>query len=260
MSKKLTVDGYNKFSHFVKRKARHIMDAESQEFISAVIDTSKTRSCLIPGGALLWRAQKGYKMRTEPVFDDNAGLIDECETEGPHEPERMVPWTDKATEGRVNPKGIPCLYLSSDRDTAMSEMRPWVGSYVSVSQFEILRDLMVVDCTLDVGVVKLDDPNVRREAFAWTLINRAFSTPVTPCDTVADYAPTQVLAEAFRSAGYDGIAYGSNVGKGKTIAVFDPTLAKLMNGFLFQVEDIKFEFSESARPYFMKRDDTAKSA
>jgi hypothetical protein len=67
------------------------------------------------------------------------------------------------------------------------------------------------------------------KAWAWWYINRSFSEPVTNSDDVADYAPTQVLAETFRSAGYDGIIYGSTLGSGSTVAVFDMTAATLVN-------------------------------
>src|ERR1039458_6332974 len=36
----------------------------------------------------------------------------------------MKPKPEKAKEGRVNPKGIPCLHLATHEDTAMSEVRP----------------------------------------------------------------------------------------------------------------------------------------
>src|SRR3546814_9987253 len=52
-------------------------------------------------------------------------------------PERMRPLADRATEGRANPKGIPMLYLCSSKDAAMSEVRPWLGSMVSLGHFEI---------------------------------------------------------------------------------------------------------------------------
>ena len=56
----------------------------------------------------------------------------------------------------------------------------------------------------------------------WSAINEAFSRPVTRSDDVAEYAPTQLLAEAFRTRlGRDGRLYGSNLGKGKNIALFD---------------------------------------
>ena len=48
-----------------------------------------------------------------------------------------------------------------------------------------------------------------REEVVWGSINRAFSRPVDPSDNEADYAATQVLADYFRGAGYDGIKYRS---------------------------------------------------
>jgi hypothetical protein len=59
----------------------------------------------------------------------------------PHPRNRMNPLAERATEGRANPKGIPVLYLSTDQETAMSGVRPAVGTFLSVAQFEIRRDL-----------------------------------------------------------------------------------------------------------------------
>ncbi|MEX6396516.1 RES family NAD+ phosphorylase [Providencia hangzhouensis] len=52
----------------------------------------------------------------------------------------------------------------------------------------------------------------QKEKAVWTDIDNAFSTPVTRSDDKANYAPTQILAELFRSAGYDAIAYKSHFG------------------------------------------------
>ena len=38
-----------------------------------------------------------------------------------------------ARHGRANPRGIPYLYLANDQLTAISEVRPWVGCYVSIA-------------------------------------------------------------------------------------------------------------------------------
>ncbi len=57
----------------------------------------------------------------------------------------MRPLKDSATEGRANPKGIPCLYVASERETAMSEIRPWIGSTVSVAKFSNKNELRLID-------------------------------------------------------------------------------------------------------------------
>jgi RES domain-containing protein len=172
----------------------------------------------------------------------------------------MVPLPDRAYEGRVNPKGIACLYLSTDMETAMTETRPWIGSYVSVAQFVMLRNLTVVDCSAESGPAVVvwfgtseEPPPVKREEMVWRDINRAFSQPVTRNDDIAEYAATQVLAEAFRNAGYDGIVYGSKLGNGKNIAIFDPTAAELANCYLYRLEAITPKFTMAANPYFVPK-------
>ncbi|MBD9455904.1 RES family NAD+ phosphorylase [Rhizobium sp. RHZ02] len=51
---------------------------------------------------------------------------------------------------------------------------------------------------------------------------QAFSTPADRSDDAAEYAPTQILAELFRSLGYDGVAYKSAFGEeGDNIAIFN---------------------------------------
>jgi hypothetical protein len=174
----------------------------------------------------------------------------------------MKPLPDRANEGRVNPKGIPCLYFSTVIQTAMAETRPWIGSYVSVAQFIILKDLVVVDCSSDwwpgcgrnrIQRVGTEPEPVKREEAVWQSINRAFSEPVTRNDDVAEYTPTQVLAEAFRSAGYDGIVYGSKLGSGKTVAVFDLKAAEVASCHLYRVEGVSLAYDIAAEPSFVEK-------
>ncbi|MFZ0569740.1 MAG: RES domain-containing protein [Rhodomicrobium sp.] len=44
----------------------------------------------------------------------------------------MKPIPNWLSEGRANPRGIPYLYLASTRDTALAEVRPWIGSHITV--------------------------------------------------------------------------------------------------------------------------------
>lgn len=168
----------------------------------------------------------------------------------------MCPRTERATEGRANPKGIPCLYLASNRETALAEVRPWVGSYVSVGQFKIVRELKVVNCTTErkgfTFYFKEPSPKKREEA-VWSDIDKAFSKPVTPTDDVADYVPSQVLSELFKSKGFDGIGYRSSLGDGYNIALFDINSAEIINCFLYAVDGIKFDFSDMANPYYLSK-------
>ena len=81
----------------------------------------------------------------------------EYEIPSPHSKDRMRPISHSATEGRANQagrqalddaKGIPYLYLSTDKETAMAEVRPSVGNYISVGQFgKTLKPLSLIDCS-----------------------------------------------------------------------------------------------------------------
>jgi len=129
------------------------------------------------------------------------------------------------------------LYLASSRTTAISEIRPWVGSEVSLGYFKVLRDLKAIDLSVGhgkaaFGVLTLSQlvgehsiDRETKERAVWIAIDNAFSRPVTRESNVTDYVPTQVLAELFREAGYDAIIYRSQFGagraKGYNVALFD---------------------------------------
>jgi hypothetical protein len=169
----------------------------------------------------------------------------------------MRPLPDRAHDGRANPKGIPCLYLATKEETAISEVRPWIGSYLSVGQFQLLKPIEIIDCSRYHSDTKFyfKEPSKEEiEKAVWTAIDCAFSTPMMRSDDVADYVPTQIIAEAFKKAGLGGIAYKSNFGaNGFNVALFDPQAADLINCNLYRIDDIKFSFSEHDNRYFVSR-------
>ena len=110
---------YRRFEQSVRREARYIYKAEVRDFLAAVVETSQKRKNSIEKATILWRAQKGYTWRTQ-----NAGTEEEFEVPDAFDPERMVPKAKFVGDGRVNPRGIPCLYLASTEQTAMAEVRP----------------------------------------------------------------------------------------------------------------------------------------
>lgn len=60
-------------------------------------------------------------------------------------PDMGAPPSDKATAGRASSAGIRCLYLASDLDTAIYEIRAGAFDYVSVGRFELTQDIVIVD-------------------------------------------------------------------------------------------------------------------
>jgi len=243
-------NSYRAFARSITRTRRYVHDEDTLAFPDALRAQARRRVETIRANAALWRAQLGYSLQPWHEGDE---YIDDLPA--PHPPLRMSPLTDRAREGRANPKGIPYLYLATNRDTALAEVRPWIGSHVSVAQFRILRPLRLVNCTTDKrighpigGRRKLSAKRVA--AIVWSDIDKALAEPVTPSDDDAWYAPTQVIAELFRAEGYDGIAYRSALGPGHNVALFDLRAAELANCHLFVVRDIHFTFDQAANPYY----------
>ena len=239
---------YSQFERAIKYKNRYIHSGEVETFLQTVLETGEARIKSFPADSILWRAQLGHDWMFE---NEEVGEIPV-----PHEPDRMYPRTARANEGRANPKGIPYLYLASNCETALAEVRPWVGSTVSVGQFKIVRKLKVVNCTTErqdstLYFEKLSQK--KREEAVWSAIDKAFAKPINPTDDVADYVPTQVLSELFKSKGFDGIGYRSSLGDGYNITLFDIHSAKIINCFLYTVKGIKFDFCEMANSYYLTK-------
>lgn len=245
---------YQKFSHSVKRERRYIRNADDEAFLQEILRTSQARIRPIKRGSGLSRAQLGHGWRSE--YQDGSFM---GEVPCAYPPDRMKPPPDRAAEGRANPKGISMLYLSNRKQTAISETRPWIGSLVSCAKFVLNRDVKVIDFSVYHGTgytIFFEEPNDKeKEKAVWSDIDNAFSMPVTLDDRVADYAPTQIIAELFKKEGYDGVAYKSAFGSdGYNIALFDLDDVRLESCNLYEVKAAQFEIAAIDNPYWIAED------
>jgi hypothetical protein len=248
---------WNDFLFFRQKKTqgiRYFHDDESQAFFDAILATAKERIQIIPKGQKFWRAQLGSD--DWPARDADGTIIDYNAV--PYSSKRMKPEPEKASEGRINSKGIPCLYLATNEKTAVSEVRPWVGSVVTVAQFETLSELKVIDFScgginpMNITVADLDKlfklkPPTQEEAIKtiWRWIDKEFSEPVEHNDKIADYVPTQIIAELFKTNDFDGIQYKSLFNNGKNLALYDINSAKQIDdGKVIQVTSIDVGFKQ----------------
>jgi hypothetical protein len=272
MAEFASLHSYWKFERSVKAKAKCVTervellhgeyDEDTREFLRMVLETSRTRRRRISKisrgrSRIFFRAQNRGTWTTAPLRIGEGEEATETEdVVAAHPLERMVPKAEKVGDGRINRKGIPCLYLASTASAAMSEMRPWVGSYITLAQFEMVRDCLVVDCSLNTtispflevvgdGVGEPSKPDaLTKEAGVWGDIGFACSKPVRADEPRLDYIPTQMLAEEFHNYGYDGIVYKSLLDDdGLNIALFDVNAAKPIRCCLYQTESASLEFA-----------------
>jgi len=237
-----------------KHEERYFHSEEVQEFLNAVLATAHERFELIPEGQRYWRAQLGSDRW--PLDDGDGHIVDYRPV--PYSAKRMKPLAEKACEGRVNPRGMPYLYLATNEKTAISEVRPWVGSYLTVAEFETRKPLRLVDCSrcevdpmiqtardLDM-LFKLKPPTPKEATeIVWRWIDLAFSEPVDRDDSTVGYVPTQILAELFKTNGFDGIKYKSLFSGGNNLALFDLGSAEQVDeGKVVQVTKIDLDFQQ----------------
>lgn len=243
---------YRDFEQTVRQCFRYARTPEQEEFLRIVTTTSASRSVTMKAGHVLWRAQLGHDWRMQEQHGESFEIPTAFPTE------RMKPLSERASDGRANPKGIACLYLASQRETAALEVRPLIGSYISVAQFEVIRDVRLVDCSArEIGKLAFLEPNLTQEdieKIVWSDINTAFSEPVERGDESVDYVATQVIAETFKLAGFDGIAYKSGYGEdGFNVALFDLAASELVTRQLHRVKDVSVKLSEEEEPYFKRQ-------
>lgn len=249
---------YQKFALRVRRASRYVWQREVQAFLDTVMATLRERDVTIPIGSILYRARLGIQYRVDK--DDQGNIIDE-QPSG-YGADAMKPPRDIASEGRANPAGIPVLYLGTCVQTAISEVRPWVGSEVSVAQFKTTRELRAVDLSLGHGQSVLSQMVLgelfdtkptelaKKETAVWIDIDNAFSKPVTRSEGTVDYVPTQILTELFRHAGYDGIIYRSQFGKaGYNVALFNLADANAISCAPYTVSAVEIQFEQIGNPW-----------
>jgi hypothetical protein len=170
---------------------------------------------------------------------------------GGYKKEEMgVPPKEKRSAGRVNPDGIGVLYLSSDDETVLNEVRANAFDYVSIGSFKLLKDIKVVNLS---GISatspflyqgELEKYAANRKVFQEIAIETA--KPLRRIDSVIEYLPTQYIAEFIKSQGYDGVEYASTLREGGyNIAIFDETLFECTAVNTFEIVKIQYESKSS---------------
>jgi len=145
-----------------------------------------------------------------------------------------APPAGKATGGRANPIGIPYLYLASDEQTAISEVKPQKGAVIAIARLVAAGDqaLRVIDLVSPRdSITPFLQPSkvlsLRATVPFIEALDAELSTPVQSVDATLDYLASQYICEMFKKVGYHGVRYRSSVGGGVNFAFFDPQLFRI---------------------------------
>jgi hypothetical protein len=249
-------ESYKAFAQSVQNDLRYVRASLANDFLDQVRSSCDTRKVIIKQKSAFWRARLGGEYVDAEVTDEDGDVVGTHSDLRPHSPKDMKPIVNWQSEGRANPRGIPYLYLATTRETALSEIRPWIGATISVARLQVARDLQVIDCSRHYeanSVLSLIGDTTKSSLEGiWMAIDNAFATPVNREEESKEYIPTQVIAELFRSAGYDGIVYKSLLSTaGFNVVIFDLNDANVINCALFEAESIEFKFRDGGFEYFV---------
>lgn len=224
-------DFYKKFGDELKYSNRFNISKDLQDKIDNYIQYHlKRKTFKLKAGELFYRARINAIDKKEPYDRKEMG----------------APPRGQANSGRINPEGISYLYLAKSIETAIAEVRPWVGAKISVAKFILKKDIEIVSLHQEKhsNVKDYEIEDIVKDLLNSTPINHFyFATPTHNADRLA-YLPSQYLAELFKSEGMDGLEYSSVLHRnGENVALFDVSVAECLEVELHSISEVHYSSS-----------------
>ncbi|MDD2702843.1 MAG: RES family NAD+ phosphorylase [Candidatus Omnitrophica bacterium] len=242
------------FKNEVLTTSRYVLSEEAKKFLQEVLNLAKKNVRHFEKGSIFYRARVGHQ--------EQKTIRDQILPLEPFSGEDMgIPPFSKKAVGRANPHGIKCLYLATDEQTAVAEVRPYKGGFVSIVCFSVKESMDLIDFSspgfkgfffsaggaFALGRMEGVDQGAIEKVILG-LINYDFSKPVRHEDQVIDYIPTQILAEHIKRDGFKGIIYNSSLSwsNGDNVALFDDCWVEqdLTSAKLVEIEKITMEIKD----------------
>ncbi|WP_374259070.1 RES family NAD+ phosphorylase [Aquabacterium sp.] len=183
--------------------------------------------------------------------------IHEYDQIGAFEKDKMgAPPESKASLGRVQLAGQSTLYTAIKAETAIAEVRPSVGSQVSVAEFSVQQGclLRVLNLTRYEGLLDKGPDGFTQQITkihkAMSFSEREFSRQAHPNDP-AKYLDTIYITQLIREKGFDGIAYRSLLHKGGVnYAFFSPdSLECVSDPVVWTVKSVEYKSEPVNKEY-----------
>lgn len=183
------------FIHEIQFNNRNPQDTKALELLD---DISTNPEILIEKGSLLYRCR---------IVTNKNDTGKEANFYGYSAKESFIPPPKVTKDMRANYRYIPYLYCTNNPYIALVEVRPRLGSLVSIATIETNETIRLLDFTIQNKPSKMSDS--KKNLFLD--LSLLYSSPVTDTDDTLDYIPTQYIAEYAKAKGYDGIAFSSSL-------------------------------------------------
>lgn len=219
----------------LKYKSRFKLPSNLESIVETIANNYSENSKTIEKGTAFWRARINGVDQIKSYDKNNMGS-----------PPKGV-----ASSGRINPLGISYLYGAFSEKTAVSEVRPWKGSIVSVGEFKTTKELIVTDLSvhgahLKGGMSKDPINDFSKMLISGIVVAKYFSAPAHDHDQLA-YLPSQYISERIKDKGIQAIMYPSVLdASGKNIAFFSPNDSICESVKTVTVSNVNYEFKNNA--------------
>ena len=231
-ARKKDLEAFVRWADHLRRVDRFHLREDDEQLVERIVDYSiQHRSHELAAGQSL------YRVRINGIDEREAKPLSEM----------GAPPAHLARPGRMNPLGIPYLYVALDQATAIAEVRSWVGALLSVARLAPQQTLRVVN--LNYRNVKAPDMQVQtgehKDYLTFLLfMSRTLARPQDPNDELS-YIPTQYFAEKFKRRGLHGIIYFSVLNKGgSNLVLFNVNSATTKDVSLHEVRGVSHSTAE----------------
>jgi len=232
------------YENITERLAKENYFQVEDDFGKLLADLEAELGAVLPAGTILYRARIGIAKR---FMRCDGGWTSETFFQPYMGEEIGAPPPAKATPGRLNRGGVSFLYLATDEETAVAEVRPHPGHRVSIASFRCQKKCRLADFgAIDIADFSSSDLRLAIFHLGHT-IGREISLPITPEDR-HKYSVTQLLADLLRRQGFDGIRFPSSVAPGSNVCVFHPVLfaTEPAGGKVFDVKGLEYKTENAA--------------
>jgi RES domain len=228
---------WEQFAEEVRASPDHILEFRGADFDAFLIHEELTgrRTSREPAGRVFYRARPGFRPGTEKSPEPYSGV-----DIGAPPPHKVLP-------GRANAEGKLVLYCADEERTAVAEMRPGRGEYISVAELKAVRELSILDLASEP-----EWPNPFTDHFPSHEIEFAsllsgfaeeLGKPLRRRDEPRDYLPSQKLTELIEKTGVDGIRYPSAMAPGGTnVVLFNRSVVEVGASRLVEIAEARIEY------------------
>ncbi|MCG2712307.1 MAG: RES family NAD+ phosphorylase [Candidatus Omnitrophica bacterium] len=225
---------WENFCKYLSNENRYILNDEYKKLTEEILKLAEDREAFLEQGSMFWRARTSKIPR---VTEDGAIDSDSYTAE-----EMSACQEEDTKDGRANPTGISYLYLAENIETAIAEIRPYIGDKITAASFVLSRKIKIVD--IRQGAPSLPEAvfSKNKDSFdnLWFGIKMYFSMPVKPQDPKG-YIPMQYVAELFKNNGFDGIKFDSVQREGNfNLVLFNPSDVRLNNMVERHIKKIEY--------------------